>query len=101
MQSTELDPMFAGLATRGYIGITHRSGKGHYARVDFLVPSKEIGDAAVENFGVGHAVERTNGRVAYKVQGRGALLVIERLAPHLIGAYRQQAIAILNNTAGN
>jgi hypothetical protein len=100
MQSTELDPLFAGLATRGYIGTTSRPGKGQYARVDFLVPSKELGEAAVENFGVGRVVERSNGRIAYKVQGREALPVIGRLAPHLVGAYRQQAIAVLRNPSG-
>jgi hypothetical protein len=100
MQTTELDALFAGLALRGYIGITHRSGKGHYARVDFLVPSKELGETAVENFGTGRVVGRTNGRFAYRVQGREALQVIERLEPHLIGAYRQQASNVLNNTSG-
>jgi hypothetical protein len=99
MQTTELDTLFAGLALRGYIGITNRSGKGSYARVDFLVPSKELGEAAVKNFGTGRVVERTNGRFAYKVQGREALQVIERLEPHLIGAYRRQASTILDNNA--
>ncbi len=57
-----MDAVFAGMiAAHGFIGAEGGQDRGRRVRVDFLAPTREAAEVAVETFGAGRVLEKSRG----------------------------------------